>query len=97
MELKFKRVNGRGITKIVSYMPRVPCQTIYEPDRYVFVPISQPNPQWRVAQNVVPGSYVLEAFGSETGNESLFMWDLPHQTHFQHGEEIFADTCTAAR
>ena len=97
MELKFKRIDLRRLTHVVTLKPRVPYQTIYEPDRYVFMPFAQPIPQWRVDPNFFPGSYVLEAYDRIVDGESLFMWDIAGQDDWRAGEEIFADVCTAPR
>ena len=63
----------------------------------MLVPMTQPQPQWRVARNFIPGSYVMEAYTRDVGDLSVFMWDLPDQDDWQSGEEIIADVCTVAR
>lgn len=101
MELKCKRANLSDSTRrrdeVVIHMPRAPYKTVYEPALYTFVPLAQPHPQWQVATNFIPGTYVMEAFDHEIGGASLFMWDIAGQEDYRPGEEIIADICTALR
>jgi hypothetical protein len=94
MELKCKRV-GVYRDELVCYRPRVPCMTVYGPERYIFKPLVQPQPRWIVPEGFIPGSHVLEAYDDRYGGESLFMWDLNGQEHYRPGQEIIPDVCTA--
>ena len=99
MELKCKRPDPRAVTRgrdeIVVHHPRVPYRVDREPERLVFVPLTQPDPPWRVARGFIVGTYVLEAYTSQ--DVSLIMWDITGQEAWRSGEEIIATTCTMKR
>ena len=101
MELKCKRPDTALSTlrgdALVVYRPRIPYATTYESDRYLFRPLRQPDPPWRVIQGFTPGTYVLEAFTALRSGDSLFMWDIDGQDEYRPGDEIFAGNCTVPR
>lgn len=85
-------VSGRHRLIVYSW---IPFSVNHEPDRYVFVPLRQPDPPWRVIPGFIVGSYVLEAY-TLTG-ESLVMWDLNGQEDYRPGDVITPDICTFHR
>jgi hypothetical protein len=95
MELKCKVPDPAAVTigrhKLVVY-PWIPFKVHDESDRYLFVPIKDPDPPWRVVPGFVVGSYVLEAY-SLTG-QSLVMWDLRGQENYRPGDVICPDVCS---
>ena len=99
MELKCKRLDEtlttRGRHEIVAHIPRVPYRVDYEPERFVFTPLTQPDPPWRVVRGFIVGTYVLEAY--TPADVSLIMWDVHGQENWHAGEEIIATTCTMPR
>jgi hypothetical protein len=104
MALQCKRPKESDITRrrdeIVLFMPFVPYETIYEPDRYVFLPLTQPDPPWTIPRGFIVGSFVLEAFTkppTQHGALSLFMWDIAGQNLWVEGETIVAGQVTVQR
>lgn len=107
MELKCKRPDPKAIVRgreeLVLHRPLVAYKVDYEPTRYVFTPLAQPEPPWQVVRGFIVGSYVLEAYApvrsthQPEGLQSLLMWDLAGQEHWRSGETIGATTVTMAR
>lgn len=108
MQLVCKRPKTTDITRrreeVVVHLPRVPYSTTYEPDRWVFQPLTQPSPPWQIAQGFIVGTYIVEAHATDlTPNsgpmvgESLLMWDLANQEQFRPGDIIHASPLQAAR
>ena len=98
MELKCKVPDPTAVTtgrhRLVLY-PWVPFRADHEGNRYVFRPLREPDPPWRVIPGFIVGSYVLEAY-SLTG-ESLVMWDVRGQENYRPGDVITPDVCTFKR
>ena len=101
MELKCKRPDERAVTfgrdEVCIHLPRCPYMTRYEPARWVFTPMTQPQPAWVIIRGFHVGSYTLEAFTALEGGVSLLMWDLAGQSEFRAGETIHPAVVVASR
>ena len=98
MELKCKVPDPRAVTSgrhAIVVFTRVPFKVVYEPDRYVFLPLAVPEPPWLVIPGFIVGSYVLEAY--TPAGESLIMWDLGGQEDYRPGDLITPDMCSMPR
>ena len=100
IELKCKRPDPTAIVsgreQLVVHRPRVPYQTIYEADRWLFMPLTDADPPWVVIGGFTPGTYVLEGYTAPEGGESIFMWDL-NTERWVPGETIMQGRLEAPR